>query len=80
MYYINVVNKLKGAIIVRVLEYRTQKGITQTQLANRVGVNQSAISQYETGSTKPSLLTLIKIAKALDVTADALLEDEAKIL
>lgn len=62
----------------KVLEFRIKKGISQAKLSEMVGVQQSSISQYETGLTTPSVQVLVKIAKALDVTVDALLEDEVK--
>lgn len=62
----------------KIAEYRARRGITQVQLAQEVGVTQTTISQHETGLTTPSVQVLVKIAKALDVTVDALLEDEVK--
>ena len=54
---------------------RTEKGITQEQLANQVGVLNTSICNYETGLREPNLDTLKKLATALDVTVDELLED-----
>lgn len=38
----------------RVRQAREMRGLTQTQLANRLKINQSAIAQIETGRTQPS--------------------------
>lgn len=46
---------------------RKKKGLTQTQLAERVGVTYQSIGQYERGETSPSGKTLKKLADALDV-------------
>lgn len=46
---------------------RVAAGISQTELANRVGSNKSAISRYENGLQKPSLDTLMRVADALGV-------------
>lgn len=41
---------------------RTNKKLTQTQLAERVGVTKSMISSYETSMRLPSLDVLIKLS------------------
>lgn len=56
-------------------EIRTKKGITQEQLASKVGVLNTSICNYETGIREPNLDTLKKLATALEVTVDELLED-----
>ena len=57
-----------------IYKYRKELGITQKQLGNTVGVNQSTINQYETGARKPDIITLKKLAVALHCTTDQLLE------
>lgn len=46
---------------------RLKKNISQTKLAAITGMQQSDISRIESGKANPSLNTLLKIAKALDV-------------
>lgn len=50
------------------LKARTAAGVTQTEIAERIGTTQSAIARLETGSGKhsPSLSTLRKYAHALN--------------
>lgn len=55
---------------------RKATGISQTELANRVGNNKSAISRYENGMQKPSLDTLMRVADALDVDPADLLKEK----
>lgn len=56
---------------------RTQKGITQEELATKCGVSQQAVCNYEAGIREPSLYTVKRIASTLDCTVDELLaEDE----
>ncbi len=45
---------------------RLQEGLTQSQLAKRVGTKQPSIARLESGKTAPSLSFLNEIAKALD--------------
>jgi DNA-binding XRE family transcriptional regulator len=44
---------------------REKKGLSQRELAERVGTTQSAIARLEAGNISPSLPTLDKIAHAL---------------
>ena len=48
-----------------IIRLRTERGLTQKQLAELVGTKQSAISRLENGSYNPSLEFLTKIAHAL---------------
>ena len=57
----------------RVLYHRCRMGLTQAQLAARVGVSRAAIGTYETTSSEPTLRVLIGLAKALGVSTDQLL-------
>jgi transcriptional regulator with XRE-family HTH domain len=53
-------------------EARRLKGITQTELARRIGTNQKVVSRYETGKQIPSLKRAEQIAQALSVRLDKL--------
>ena len=44
---------------------RTEAGITQQQLSERTGINQSNLSRIENGNGNPSVSTLNRIASAL---------------
>lgn len=52
---------------------RTQKGLTQEELAKRAEVSQGAIWQYENGVSTPKIAVAINIAKALGTTCEALM-------
>jgi transcriptional regulator with XRE-family HTH domain len=45
-------------------EARLRAGLTQTQLAERVGTVQSVIARWEGGGAHPSLETLVRIVRA----------------
>lgn len=51
-------------------EFRKQKGLSQTELANRVGLKQTTISQYENGFRRPNLHMAKKLADALGMSLD----------
>ncbi len=51
-------------------EARLKKKLTQVELAKRVGVDNSAISGYETAAFRPDPDIAIKIANVLGTTLD----------
>lgn len=59
----------------KLLQLRTDKGITQQQLAELVGVRVLQIRRYETNQSQPTLGVIKKLAVALSVTADELIFD-----
>ena len=52
-------------------------GLTQEELAKRVGVSQPAIAQYERGTATPRLFVTIRLATALSVSIEDLIGKEA---
>lgn len=52
---------------------RKESGMTMKDLAQRIGVSESAISQYENGKRQPGYETLIELSKIFDVSTDYLL-------
>jgi len=54
---------------------RLQLGISQQQLANAVGVDRSAVSQWENGKTLPRSNRLKLLAKTLKTTIGKLTAD-----
>ena len=63
----------------RIKGLRMEKGLTQEQLSERIGVGPSHMSHIESGSTVPSLAVFIAILNALDCSADALLCRETQV-
>lgn len=51
-------------------ECREKRGISQTELANYVGLKQTTISQYEKGTRKPKLSVAKKMAFVLGISLD----------
>lgn len=50
-----------------------EDNMTQEDLAEELGLSQSAVSRYITGQSIPSTITLIKISEALCCTLDDLI-------
>ena len=55
---------------------REEKAISQSQLAELLGVKQNTISNYENNSARPSYEVLVKLADIFDVSTDYLLGRE----
>lgn len=60
------------SIKVQVKEFRTKRGLTQEELAQRVGVRRETIVFLEQGKYNPSLKLALGIAKELKVPIDDL--------
>ena len=60
-------------------ELRKKKGLTQQQLAEKVGISNVSLSNYERGTQMPDLITLARIAVELDVSTDILLGIQEEI-
>lgn len=57
-------------------EVRRQAGVSQAELARRVGLDQSGVSRLERGKRPVTLPTLRAVARALGVPVTALLDDD----
>ena len=57
----------------RMKELRIQYGLTQQELAERIGVSTSFVGHVERGTRKASLETLVALSNALGVGVDYLL-------
>lgn len=51
----------------QIRKYRLQQKMTQLDLAVKCGMEENAIQRLETGRTNPTVKTLLKLAKGLDV-------------
>lgn len=56
---------MEESIGLKILKHRRLKGIDQNELAEKCGLDQSAISMYERGKRKPTKSNLRKIANVL---------------
>ena len=53
---------------------REERGMTQREVADAVGVTQTAINYFEQGIKVPGLPTMITLAKTLEKTIDELVK------
>ena len=59
-------------LIVRLREARAERGWTQAELADRIGVSRKTINTIENGVFVPSTVLALKLAKAFDTNVEAL--------
>jgi transcriptional regulator with XRE-family HTH domain len=50
----------------RLRAFRDAKGLTQEKLAERAGIDSTTVGGIEQGIGNPTLLTIVKIARALE--------------
>ena len=62
-----------GDFAKRIRELREARNMTQKELAQRAGVSQVSIYMYEAGETTPKALIVGKLANALGVSCDELI-------
>lgn len=59
---------------------RRQKGLTQNDLGERLGVSFQAVSKWERGETAPDVLLLPDLAEVLETTVDYILNGGKKTM
>ena len=65
-------------VVKRLVEIRKKKKISHEMLVNASGVSRTAISYMEARKSTPSILTCMKICKALDVDLSKLLKEAGR--
>lgn len=67
----------------RISKYRKEKGLTQEELANMLGVSSQAVSKWENDASCPDVSLLPQLCKILGISTDELLtgdNDEVKLV
>jgi DNA-binding XRE family transcriptional regulator len=54
-------------VALKVIEYRVEHKVTQTELARQLGMRQPHIARLEAGDHEPSLTTLRRLSQALGI-------------
>lgn len=60
----------------KILMLRKQKGWSQEELAERLGVSRQSVSKWESGASLPDLNRILDLSRLFAVTTDFLLKDE----
>ena len=67
-------NRISTKLGQNLKKIRTQKKMSQGDIARNLGVDRGYISSIENGKKNPTLATVDKLSKALGVSADELLK------
>lgn len=67
--------KKSGKVISQV---RKRKGLTQKQLAIKLGISDKTISKWEVGKGMPELSLMVPLCDVLNITTDELLRGKLK--
>lgn len=62
----------------QLIEARARAGLTQAEVADRMGTSQSTVARLESGGAKPSLSTLKRFAQATGARVRITLEANSK--
>lgn len=62
----------KNILSERIRELRNEQGLTQAEIAKKIGVTKSAYGFWEQGKNQPDIDTIARLAEIFDVTADYL--------
>ena len=60
----------------RIRALRKEAGMSQAELAERIGVDPGRVSRYEAGRITPSADALVRLAESLNISIDHLLIDD----
>ena len=63
-----------------ILKLRTERGMSQDDLADKVMVTRQAVSRWENGDTVPNIDTLRLLSKEFDVSINTLLGEPRKLI
>ena len=67
----------------KLLQIREKLGLSQNELIRHLAledeITQSRISGYELGTREPSLPTLLKYARSVNLSTDILIDDDAEL-
>ncbi|MFC7443284.1 helix-turn-helix transcriptional regulator [Laceyella putida] len=63
---------MEELVLKRLVEIRSQRGLTQEQVAQRLMVHKSTYNRMESGGIKIKIIDIPRIAEALGMTVDEL--------
>lgn len=64
----------------KILNARKNIGLTQNELAERLGVSRQSVSNWENNHAYPDIISVINISDICEISLDSLLKDDEKML
>ena len=71
--------QLESRVSGRIRELRHLRGLSQTELANKIGCQKPHVSDLERGVKSPGIATIAKLAEALEVEPEELFSESLQI-
>ncbi len=71
---------MRHSIADKIRYLRDKAGMTQTDLAKKLGISRSAVNSWEMSLSSPSLMNIIEMTEIFHVSADYLLSTTDKML
>ena len=71
---------MKNSLYERIHDLRERSGMTQTDLAMRMGVTRSGVNAWDMGVSKPSLDNLLALSRIFHTTTDYLLGNDKELI
>lgn len=65
-YKVLFMDTIIGQIGLKIKQYRKKRGFTQAQLAELINVDPKYISRLETGTSTPSIATIVRLSEVLE--------------
>ena len=62
----------------RIKQLRIERGLSQVDLAEKLGVSKQSISNWENDNIQPSIEMLLKISRVFSVSTDYLLGEDSR--
>lgn len=62
----------------KIRKIRIEKKLSLSDLGSMIGMEKANVSRLESGKTNPTLMTLFKVADALEVEVEAFFEKDGK--
>jgi transcriptional regulator with XRE-family HTH domain len=69
-----------NAVAIKLIRYRVEYGLSQTQVARKLGMHQPAIARLEAGIHEPTLYTLSRLAKGLGIEFRIVVASNGKVV
>ena len=76
-YWLIKMKQMDIGVVIK--KYRKEAGMTQEEMANRLGVTTPAVNKWENSNSKPDIELLAPIARLLDISLDTLLSFHEKL-
>ena len=74
-----MVTEVSGVVEKRIKALRENSGLSQADVAHRLGISRTSVSAWEMGSACPNAAYLIELSKLFGVTVDFILGIESSV-